>query len=352
MGANKAGIKVDKSLNLSNTCEGEKFLYIEKTNGNKNLSDLSVFFLGKCIDNVVGSEVKTVKKTRDGRILVQTKNNSQASKLFKLVQMSDEIKVKVTEDPKLNQSKGVIYSRDLRYSTDEEILEELKSQHVTEIYRVKRKIDGNSAIDTGVYFLTFNKSELPEEIKCGYERFSVRPYIPNPMQCYRCLKFGHTQRNCNRKEEEGRLCGTCGEKEEMGHGKPCEKQPRCINCNTNSHGSLNKTACIRYRIEKEIVALKVTKKITFGEARREYMKLHPLSSRTFARVTTEGTTKPPDKNQGKIGHGKFERGASSNSTLVDTRKSNESTDGGGEEEEKRKRAAMSPPSTTLKKGKT
>jgi hypothetical protein len=88
-------LKFDNNKKLQNTCAGEKFLFIKRTDDKKDLSALSQFFMKKCIDGVAGSEVLSAKKIRDGRILVQTKNLGQAQKLVKLVQMANDMHVEV-----------------------------------------------------------------------------------------------------------------------------------------------------------------------------------------------------------------------------------------------------------------
>jgi hypothetical protein len=50
---------------------------------------------------------------------------------------------------------------------------------------------------------------------------SVRPYIPNPMRCFRCVWPGNTQQRC----ASNLVCGVCGD---PGHGKlQCPGQPHC-----------------------------------------------------------------------------------------------------------------------------
>lgn len=356
-------MKFNKNKKLSNTCQGEKFLFISRTDEKKDLSTISPFFLKKCIDGIAGGEVKSAKKTRDGRVLVHTKNLSQAKKLVQLVQMANEIHVEVKEDEKMNQSKGVVYSRDFRFSDDDEILEELKSQNVIAIYRVKKRSGESNGQDTGIYFLTFNTNVLPQQIRCGYEMIDVRPYIPEPLQCFRCLQFGHPQKACKMREEEGRLCGTCTEKEHTDRSKfeKCQNTPKCVHCGSTEHGSFFKK-CNKYIIEKEIIAIKTIKHIPYGQARLEFMKSHPLNQRSFASITKTQATenlkgnlippprKPPNINgfvttgnlvttaqPSPTGGKKNKPGASSNSTPVDQMNSDEDT------EERRKRNNQSPP---------
>ena len=41
-------------------------------------------------------------------------------------------------------------------------------------------------INTNTYIMTFNTHKIPKEIKIGYQKINVKPYIPNPLRCYEC----------------------------------------------------------------------------------------------------------------------------------------------------------------------
>ena len=45
--------------------------------------------------------------------------------------------------------------------------------------QIKRKIE--ETIDTNAYTMTFNTSQIPKEIKIGYQKINIEPYIPNPL---------------------------------------------------------------------------------------------------------------------------------------------------------------------------
>ncbi|KAH7981360.1 hypothetical protein HPB49_023343 [Dermacentor silvarum] len=44
--------------------------------------------------------------------------------------------------------------------------------------------------------LLFEGDTLPDHVKVGYGRHPVRPYVPRPMQCHKCLKIGHASAVC------------------------------------------------------------------------------------------------------------------------------------------------------------
>ena len=51
-------------------------------------------------------------------------------------------------------------------------------------------------IPTNTLFLTFSSPELPKEITVGYLKVKVALFVPNPMRCFNCNKFGHTSQRC------------------------------------------------------------------------------------------------------------------------------------------------------------
>ncbi len=39
----------------------------------------------------------------------------------------------------------------------------------------------------------------PKEVTLGYMTYNVREYVPKPMRCYNCQRFGHTASTCKGK---------------------------------------------------------------------------------------------------------------------------------------------------------
>ena len=194
----------------------------------------------------------------------------------------EDFSVAVKKDEKSNQSLGVIYCRDLKYSTTDEIIEELKRQHGVDIKSSKKRGQDGETYDTGLYFVTFDTRQTPNEIKIGYEVVDVCQYIPEPMRCFICLKFGHSKKYCKTPENE-KKCGNCANDVHTDREKreKCQESPKCVNCGSKEHGSFARF-CNVYKMEKEINALRATKKISYGIAKREFMMKNPLRMRIYA----------------------------------------------------------------------
>ncbi|XP_048239182.1 uncharacterized protein LOC125372735 [Haliotis rufescens] len=78
--------------------------------------------------------------------------------------------------------------------SEEEIAVELQSQGVTCVKRFTRK-DHDRVVHTKTYLLTFSLPKVPSSLKAGYFNIGVDVYIPNPLRCYKCQKFGHGARS-------------------------------------------------------------------------------------------------------------------------------------------------------------
>jgi len=99
--------------------------------------------------------------------------------------------VKVSPHRSLNTSRGVIRSRDIADCNVEEIVEELQPHGVTAASIIHVR-DGDSRRRTNTVVLTFASPQPPKHITAGYLRVPVEPYIPNPLRCFNCQKYGHS----------------------------------------------------------------------------------------------------------------------------------------------------------------
>jgi len=213
-----------------------KFIVIKRKDNIASFEKVSPFIIKKVIDYTCCGEVTSVSKTKAGTLLVKTKDLLQAQWLMKLTKFHD-FEVEASEHKTLNFSKGVIYSNDLRYINNEDILNELKTQNVTEVNKILRKKDNNLE-ETGLIILTFATTTLPETINIGYERVKIRPHIPRPLKCRNCQKFNHPTKACNNEK----TCSNCSEVHSP-DDEDCTKPKFCINCkhlDNRHHSPLDK----------------------------------------------------------------------------------------------------------------
>ncbi|XP_023214774.1 uncharacterized protein LOC111617717 [Centruroides sculpturatus] len=149
----------------------------------------------------------------------------------------------------------------------------LSDQGVTAVRRISIRRDGK-LIPTKHLILTFNKLTLPSFITAGYLRCPVRPYVPNPLRCFKCQRFGHSQTSCRGKS----VCAQCGTE---GHNSTeCTGTPCCVNCK-DEHPSYSRK-CPAWQREKEIQRVKTVNNLPYPEARRMVTSSAPLKEKTFA----------------------------------------------------------------------
>ena len=227
---------------------------------NKKMSDLSVFGVQKAIENICGSDVKNTTVLRDGCLLIQTKNKKQADRLLKNKTFAGLTTVEVTEHGSLNTCKGFVICDAFKNLTTDEIVEGLKEYKVIKAEKQKFRKD-DEWVESTTAILTFKANNFPQQIKIGYLVAKVRQYIPNPMRCSKCFKYGHTKKHC---KSDTITCKDCGEENIDKH--IC-KEVKCINCK-EAHTATSKE-CPKYKEEYQIQKIRTVDRISYGEARRK-----------------------------------------------------------------------------------
>ncbi|GBM31723.1 hypothetical protein AVEN_45642-1 [Araneus ventricosus] len=196
------------------------FFVIKRKEG--NFRHVSAILIYKSILSI-GGEMKSIKKCNNGNILVETAAPNQASQIAKLENIGEH-------------------------------------ENVSGISRINIRKNGQT-IPTKHLVLTFNTPNIHESVRIAYLNCPVRAYIPNPLRCYKCQRFGHTTESC-RGKLTGAQCSQIGHESEICY----VTTPYCINCKEN-HPSYAKV-CSQWKIEKEIQTSKIKPNISFKEARK------------------------------------------------------------------------------------
>jgi len=105
--------------------------------------------------------------------------------------------------------------------------------------------------------LNYEEKSLPKKVTLGFLSYNVK-YIPKPMRCYNCQRFGHTAKVCKGR----RRCARCGEDHE--YGQCNHEQLKCCNCGGNH--SVAYGGCEVMKKEREIQQIRTRNKITYAEA--------------------------------------------------------------------------------------
>ena len=210
-------------------CHYDRWFVVQSVDSEHPISKLSPFILDKAIRSAVGT-VKTIRSLRNGDFLLEVSSAVQSRIVNKLDNLAG---CPVTASPHrtLNSCKGVIRCGPLVDCDKEDTLNELKPQGVSDITNITVKDDSGSRRNTNTFIITFKAPSIPKHLRIGYIRVPVSPYIPNPLRCFKCQKFGHGKNACRGRE----TCATCGQ---VGHtGSDCTNEPKCPNC-TGNHSFL------------------------------------------------------------------------------------------------------------------
>lgn len=260
-------VKNDQPVYLSS--EYDRYFLIKAED--ESLSRLSPFIIHKSLIGSVG-ELESVKRLRNGSLLIITTSPKQSERLLKLEKIHT-LNINVTLHPSLNFCKGVVSSSDLLVCSEDEILENLSSQGVVAVRRISTKKDGIIS-PTPSLILTFRKTSLPDRVRAGFLSLRVRPYFPNPLRCYQCQRFGHVSQNC----VFAAVCPSCGKDN---HGdSACLPPPSCVNCG-ESHSPRYK-GCSVYKEEFLTQKIKTTEKISYYAAKQKAKLMLKTANLNFA----------------------------------------------------------------------
>ena len=218
---------------------------------------------------MANADLDNVKPMKSGSVFIEVETKQQCKNLLKTTKLLGYLPVNVSPHRTLNSSKFVIKCEELDTMEEDEIKTELQPQGIIAVKRI--------SIHYSLYALTIKGQNIPKKINIGYLKKETRPYIPNPQRCFQSQKFGHTKNSCKGKA----VCAGCGEE---GHNLDnCQNKPKCVNCQ-GDHVAISRD-CPKWKIEKDIVTLKYTEKISFADARKRLQPSFDPSKDSYATVT-------------------------------------------------------------------
>ena len=281
--------EIDTSFMYKPSDNFAKFLVIKSDNVEQPITSLSPFIIEKQIEALIGTP-KTVKKLKNKTLLVETTRKTQTEHLLKVKQFFN-LQVTVSEHTTLNTSKGIIRDRALKGESEQSIVDYLKNQGVVAAKRFKINKD-HETVETNTILLTFNMVTVPKSLRIFYRIIPVEIYVPNPLRCFNCQRFAHHENNCP--VDIGSVCDKCGEGNYSHIPSKCPNPIQSVNCGQN-HLSRS-SDCEIWKKEKEIMRIKVTKNITYFEAKKEFEQTPEV---TFSRIVQSAVaTKPETKTTG------------------------------------------------------
>ena len=245
---------------------------------------LSVITIDKEIKSKIGIP-ESIKKLNRDTLQIKVKSKEQGDKLSQVKEIATQ-EVLIEKHDGMNKVKGTVYSDTMANCTIDELQEALESQGVEKIERMKRRI-GNDLIETNRYILTFNRTELPRIIKItDWHHEIIDLYIPTPIRCLKCQRYGHLKKWCRREEE---VCVNCGE---PGHTSTmCSNDTKCLHCK-GPHNAMNRK-CPTYLFKCEVVATQTRERIPMHEAEDKVKEKYPSEDRSFSLIANGSQSQQP-----------------------------------------------------------
>ena len=121
-----------------------------------------------------------------------------------------------------------------------------KKHSIEKVERLRKKINEEWVPSTSLKII-FEEEKLPEEVIIGHSLYKVRPYISQPLQCFRCQRLGHTAQGCKARIR----CLVCG----GDHVKEvCSaKSEKCANCGGSHKANSKYCGLIKraYEVQRE-----------------------------------------------------------------------------------------------------
>jgi len=152
--------------------------------------------------------------------------------------------------------KGIIFGVSTELS-ESDIASETEAQSVR---RVTRWLNRDQ-IKTGSVILTY-EGALPDYVSIGFIRYRVKPYVPQPMRCNRCQRFGHIAANCKRQSR----CVRCGQSHNLDSCpiKDDVTKAVCVNCNGQHSAAFR--GCSKYQEVSKVLKVSVAQKLSYRDA--------------------------------------------------------------------------------------
>ena len=261
---------------------GGSYLVIKPEDEAVSFRKINVFWPTKYLRTICGGTGLEIETPANGSLIVKTQTRAQTKALLKCTSFCEKA-VTVSLHPSRNTTKGTIFAPELRFMSEDEILDGLRVEGVSHVRRLTTFRDGQRR-DTSLLVITFDTTNLPDTLLAGHIRYQVRVFIPNPLRCFTCQRFGHSSKFC----KQAPRCQKCGE---APHGDAaCSAPVKCLSCNSTEHNT-SSNQCPIWKREKEICAVKVTNGVTYQQARRTVEEKNTTpGNKTYAQASKPQTT--------------------------------------------------------------
>jgi hypothetical protein len=261
-------------------------LYITLTDQKKHIEEYITkpnINIDKLIAQQIGKpeHIKIIRRSRNQKtdyLTIRCINIQQYNQLKTIHQLNDNTKIQIHTRPptteKINKMDTTtttepdktytpktykIVIKGVDNNQDPEQFKEINGiTHVTKI-----KNTHNEQNNSNTLILTFDTQQIPEKITLNHQQYETIGYIPRPLRCDKCQRFGHHKSICKNKQH---TCSHCSGNHTYLECTNRHQSPTCTNCG-GQHNSAYK-GCTKYIQTQEILHIRQEYKVTFQEAKK------------------------------------------------------------------------------------
>ncbi|KAI2664043.1 Nucleic-acid-binding protein from transposon X-element [Labeo rohita] len=210
----------DSGSNTEEKRREEYVIFAKLVDEGDSFGGMNPIQLTKSLNKEIG-EIKSAKVLRNGALMIVCKDEKQQGKAIKMNIINGK-KVECSKTYK-KFTKGVITGILVNVSVDD-VKRNITNARVNEVRRLKVNRNGNMQDSLSV-MINFDQEKLPEKVYIGFMCYDVRLYIPPPIRCFKCQRYGHVAVVCKGKQR----CGKCSGEHEYGKCQEGTKL-KCCNC--------------------------------------------------------------------------------------------------------------------------
>ncbi|KAI2644031.1 Elongation factor Ts, mitochondrial [Labeo rohita] len=144
--------------------------------------------------------IQSVKKLRDSRLILYCKDSRQQKAALGIKLISGQ-KVICSIPEEKKWVKGVITGIPTDVAV-EQIKKSLTGAAVIDVKRLKY-IRNKEKVDSLSVMIHFDGDKLPDKVFLGFISYSVRPYVPPLLRCFKWQKYGHVAAVCREEHNAG-----------------------------------------------------------------------------------------------------------------------------------------------------
>ncbi|CAG9857383.1 unnamed protein product [Phyllotreta striolata] len=212
--------------------------------------------------------IKAVSRKGSNRISIEFITSKYSNEFLDNDKLKEESKWESYIPASLVTSRRIIRGIDLSTS-----MEEIKnfgkaSTKILDARRLNRRIANQQTVEyvpSETELITFEGKNIPNTVSINYYESRVKVYVGPVLQCFNCLRYGHSSKQCRSHIR----CSRCGEEHEATN---CQKDIKCIFCKLE-HLATDRKQCAEFERQKQIKEIMCYENLSYYEAsKREQQK--------------------------------------------------------------------------------